>query len=415
VDIMNDNIILLQNEVAYYKKQLNNMAGSVVSRDYRMAELNNEIKQLKTGFALLAALNQFKFDTNIDDIYDHFTECINIDLQNDLSFILQPISRISNYFGAHFIKGNPKLDTSAIQHQSVYIDTSFIEQKNSLLVNSQTESTPFIQRMVQAFAIPYFILSPIFVNNQLAAYIFTGRKIETVLFAASRLLLHDVHTLEAIAGVLAAIKTQQAQFELLGKERTRISREMHDDIGAGLTQITLMSESINKNKFKNIKELTDISETSRKLVASMSEIIWSMNPANNTLDEFFAFMREDLYKLLEYSGIVYKICLPDNTNDTVLNTEQKRNLLLVVKEIVHNAVKYSKAGEIVIKAELTENVLQFLISDNGIGFDIDKQTHGNGLHNIQKRISDLDGTISIKSEQNSGSVFNFFILLKSHY
>ena len=208
-----------------------------------------------------------------------------------------------------------------------------------------------------------------------------------------------------------AVYEQQKELE---KERQRISREMHDDIGAGLTRITLMSESINKNGFSKKKELTDIAETSRKLVANMSEIIWSMNPSDNTLDAFFSYMRENLYNLLEYSGIPHKICFPDNTKDALLNTEQKRNLLLIVKEIVHNAVKYSKATELIIKAELTGNGLQFLINDNGIGFDIGKQTRGNGIHNIQKRISDLNGTISITSETNRGSVFAFYIPLKSH-
>ncbi|MGZ3764684.1 MAG: ligand-binding sensor domain-containing protein, partial [Mucilaginibacter sp.] len=204
---------------------------------------------------------------------------------------------------------------------------------------------------------------------------------------------------------------QQKEME---RERQRISREMHDDIGAGLTQITLMSESIKKNGFKGKKELTDIAETSRKLVASMSEIIWSMNQENSTIDEFFAYMRESLYKLLEYSGIDYKISLPDNGRDMVLNTEQKRNILLVVKEIVHNAVKYSNAPEIMIKADLTDKGLKFLISDNGIGFDSSNPKRGNGIYNIQKRVNDLQGTILIRSEHNAGSLFTFFIPLKSH-
>ncbi len=411
MDILNNNIIRLQNEVAYYKKQLNIIAGSVVSRDYRVAEMNNEIKQLKTGFALLAALNQFKSVTNIEDVYDHFTERINIDLQNDLSFILQQVPQMLNHFGVHFIKGNSKVDTSAMQHQQVYIDTSFIEQKKSLLFNSQTETTPFIHRMIQTFGIPYFILSPIIVNDQLVAYIFTGRKVETVLFASSRLLIHDVHTLEAIAGVIAAIKNQHDQFELLVKERTRISNDMHDDIGAGLTQITLISESAKRNT-QNNAELESIAITSRQLVNSMSEIIWSMNKENKTLGQQNAYLREQLHKQLEYAGVAYQIELTESGNSILLNNEQKRNILLITKELVNNAIKYSKAKNISVQSSFNNGILTIEVKDDGVGFDTTKNFNGNGLRNIQHRIKEMNGSINICALHNKGSSFTCYLLLK---
>ncbi|HTE01872.1 MAG TPA: two-component regulator propeller domain-containing protein [Mucilaginibacter sp.] len=208
-----------------------------------------------------------------------------------------------------------------------------------------------------------------------------------------------------------AVYERQKELE---RERQRISREMHDDIGAGLTQITLMSESINKNGVKKTRELTDIAETSRKLVANMSEIIWSMNPANNTLDEFFAYMREGLHKLLEYSGMEYDIHVSDCKNDTELNGEQKRNLLLAVKEIVNNAIKYSHAKKITVGAEFIGNELHFTISDDGVGFEPGCKVSGSGLNNIKKRIEDLGGSLTITSGKNEGSSFHFFIPLKSH-
>ena len=79
-------LIKLQQEVAYYKKQLNELSGAVVSRDYKVAEMNNEIRQMQTGFALLSALNKFKPILIFDEIFDHFTEEINIQLQNDRRF-----------------------------------------------------------------------------------------------------------------------------------------------------------------------------------------------------------------------------------------------------------------------------------------------------------------------------------------
>jgi signal transduction histidine kinase len=199
----------------------------------------------------------------------------------------------------------------------------------------------------------------------------------------------------------------------IDKERQRISREMHDDIGAGLTQITLMTESVkNKTTAISSKELDDITSTSRKLVSNMSEIIWSLNTENKSLDQFCAYLREELNKQLEYAGIEHTIQLPENRDDIVLSNEQRRNLLLITKEIVNNAIKYSKAKNIFVKVEYKNNTLSFEVSDNGTGFDIEKKSNGNGLHNIKQRIAELNGRIVINTSAGNGSSFSYAVKLR---
>ncbi len=209
------------------------------------------------------------------------------------------------------------------------------------------------------------------------------------------------------------LKRQLAEMEKqreIDRERIRISREMHDDIGAGLTQITLMSESVkSKPGFRGNKELEDISGTSRKLVNSMSEIIWSLSPENKTLDQLCAYMREQLNKQLEYSGMNYKIDLPENGREIMLSNEQRRNILLVTKEIVNNAIKYSSANTISIQAEVKNNSLAFIVEDDGKGFEIDKIYRGNGLKNIRTRIEELGGKMELVSEPGKGSRFKYSI------
>ncbi len=196
----------------------------------------------------------------------------------------------------------------------------------------------------------------------------------------------------------------------MDKERQRISREMHDDIGAGLTQITLMSESAkNKNSADNSKELDDIASTSRKLVSNMSEIIWSLNPENKTLEHLLAYLREQLHKLLEYSGISYSIGFPETGNDILLTNEQRRNILLVTKEIINNAVKHSKAQNIIVKATLQNNKLDVEVQDDGIGFDIRTTRTGNGQKNIRHRIEEMGGILEIESAPGKGSRFVYRI------
>ena len=199
----------------------------------------------------------------------------------------------------------------------------------------------------------------------------------------------------------------------LDNERQRISREMHDDIGAGLTQIVLMSESAKGKKNGNSeKELTEITDTSRQLVNNMGEIIWSLNPENKTLEQLMAHLREQLHHLLEYSGIAYNILLPENGKEILLSNEVRRNILLITKETVHNAVKYSRANRIEVNALLNNGMLTFAVTDDGIGFDTEKMHTGNGLKNIRHRVHEMHGQLHIESAENLGSRFSYTIPLK---
>jgi len=196
--------------------------------------------------------------------------------------------------------------------------------------------------------------------------------------------------------------------KVLNEERLRISREMHDDIGAGLTQITLMSEAAKLHQ-QNIQPLEEIAGTSRKLVGSINEIIWSLNPENQSLGQLLAYLREQLNQLLEYSGINYDINFPENNEAVMLTNAQRRNLLLVTKEIVHNAIKHSKARNIKIRCKKEESSIVFDITDDGIGFNGSGNGSGNGLRNIRRRIEELGGELLIQTNTGSGSQFNYSI------
>lgn len=214
---------------------------------------------------------------------------------------------------------------------------------------------------------------------------------------------------------LKAKVTELEKQKEIDKERHRISREMHDDIGAGLTQITLMTESV-KNKSTGIAaaDFDNITSTSRKLVNSMSEIIWSLNPEQKTLDDLCAYLREQLNKQLEYSGMEYTILLPQNGTDIILSNEQRRNILLVVKEITNNAIRHSHAKNIWVKAELKNGALVFEVKDDGVGFNTEKNYAGNGLKNIRSRIEELGGSLKVEAMPEKGSLFSFFVPLSTN-
>ncbi len=197
----------------------------------------------------------------------------------------------------------------------------------------------------------------------------------------------------------------------IDKERQRISREMHDDIGAGLTQIAMMSEWAKSKSNNNEKEMNDIAETSRKLVSSMSEIIWSLNPDNKTFNQLTAYLRELVNRQLEYSQIAFNIQFPECEKDIILSNEQRRNILLVTKEIVNNAIKHSGAKNISILMKIQGRLLNCEITDDGVGFDTEKEITGNGLKNIQHRINAMGGKLTITSELEKGSRFFYRVQL----
>ena len=192
-------------------------------------------------------------------------------------------------------------------------------------------------------------------------------------------------------------------------ERKRIARELHDDIGAGLTRITLMSDAAKNKTNVSAKEIEEIAQTCRRLVGNMGEIVWSLNPENNSLELLMAYMREELHKLLEYSGIAYSLQLPDSDGGIKLNNELRRNILLVTKEVVNNAVKYSQAKNISITAALQNKTLYFTINDDGIGFNESTVRNGNGLRNIRQRIQEIGGSISFSSLEAKGTIVEFSV------
>lgn len=195
----------------------------------------------------------------------------------------------------------------------------------------------------------------------------------------------------------------------LVEERQRISKEMHDDLGAGLTQISLISESAKSRGRKGVvpeKELLDISETSKKLIDNVSEIIWAMNPDFDTFSGMVAYLREQITKLLEYSGKDFELQFPEAYEDFPIANTRRKNILMLIKEAVNNAVKHSNATIITISLKIIRDRLHIIVADNGTGFDCAQGFSGNGLKNYQYRTGLLNGSVTITSENGSEIFFD---------
>jgi signal transduction histidine kinase/ligand-binding sensor domain-containing protein len=201
---------------------------------------------------------------------------------------------------------------------------------------------------------------------------------------------------------LAYMKTQR-KLRLLEKkiavdaERNRISADMHDEIGSGITHIALLSELIQtqQKEGKELrKDIATIATSARSLVQSMSGIIWALNPQNDTLENLLAYTREQSQKYFEPFDVRFDICFPEFVPDIRLSNEQRRNLYLVIREALNNAMKHSGATAIALKLEFDETALCFSVSDNGTGIGVKQgKPDSNGLRNMRNRMENIGGTI----------------------
>ena len=196
---------------------------------------------------------------------------------------------------------------------------------------------------------------------------------------------------------MAVIKAQQ-------EERNRISADMHDDLGAGMTTISLYSE-LAKSKLANnpIPEMEKISTSANDLLNKMNAIIWSMSSSNDTLGNTVAYIRSYALEYFENTGITCKIDIPEKLPNIEVIGEIRRNVFLVVKEALNNILKHAKATEVNIKLMRVENSLTLYIQDNGKGIDMDKlRQFGNGLKNMKKRMADIQ--VDFKIENKNGTL-----------
>lgn len=207
---------------------------------------------------------------------------------------------------------------------------------------------------------------------------------------------------------ILALEQQHA----IEKERLRISKDMHDEVGASLTRISILSELARKQggePEKTEQVIGQISEIAGNVVDEMSEIIWAMNPRNDTLDGFAAYSRRYASSYLETAGIGINFHFTDPMPPLHMNAEIRRNLFLVIKEALHNVVKHAKANQVKLSIILDNKQLSITLIDDGLGMDHTHHSGGNGLINMKKRLDDIGGSFEIESHPGKGTAIKLKI------
>ncbi len=190
--------------------------------------------------------------------------------------------------------------------------------------------------------------------------------------------------------------------------RTRIATDLHDDIGANLTRISLLSE-VAKQKAENGNGnlLTSIADIARESVASMNDIVWAISPDHDSLLDLTRRMRGHAEEVFSLRDIGLEFHAPTADADLKLNVGVRRDVLLIFKEAVNNAARHSDCSRAEIDFRVNNAVLFLRVKDNGKGFETNSESDGQGLRSIKRRADALGGNLKIVSQNGNGTAVEF--------
>jgi signal transduction histidine kinase len=214
------------------------------------------------------------------------------------------------------------------------------------------------------------------------------------------------------------LKLQELEYQRkLDGERERISKDMHDEVGSSLTRIAILSELAKKGvpaEYEGIEHIEDISETSREVVDNIGEIIWAINPQNDSLESLIAYTRQYVSKYFEATLAHCVFDLPEHVPAISISAEFRRNIFLIIKEAVTNIVKHACASDVLIKLRSKNKRITIEIQDNGKGFCMEERSQfSNGLTNMKKRVEQLGGRWEMNSTPKEGTKIQIAVNLKN--
>lgn len=211
-------------------------------------------------------------------------------------------------------------------------------------------------------------------------------------------------TLAAIAlglSVHAVYRRRVARLLEIANMRTHIATDLHDDIGANLTRIALLSEVATRTP--GAAPLTSIARIARESVSAMSDIVWAINPKRETLLELTRRMRQHAEEVFTLRDIAVHFHAPGAADSVKLGMDLRRDVLLIFKEAVSNAARHSRCSTVDIDLRVAGARLVLVVADDGSGFDVSRGTDGEGLTSMQRRARRLGGRLDVASAPGAGT------------
>jgi ligand-binding sensor domain-containing protein/signal transduction histidine kinase len=212
---------------------------------------------------------------------------------------------------------------------------------------------------------------------------------------------------------------QLGQQQAMERERMRIARDMHDEIGSKLSRVSYLSELALQDETPSRQNLRSIAKTIRDLLQALDEIVWAVDPQNDTLENLAAYLGHYCTEYLQNTSIECELNIPPDLPVKPLTAETRHNLFLAFEEAVGNALKHSGATRLRVDMNQRNGHFEICIQDNGHGFDALRQStkreagpglqnkRGNGLNNMRQRLASIGGEARIESRPGQGTTVSF--------
>jgi len=214
----------------------------------------------------------------------------------------------------------------------------------------------------------------------------------------------------AVIYIMYSFKVSRLKKEML--MRDKISRDLHDDVGSTLSSIRFFSNAaqgtLGETDSKVLPLIKRIGAASDKILYSLDDIVWSINPKNDHIELIAARMTEFAAEILEAKNISFKIHIDEEVSNVKLNLATRHDFFLIYKEAINNLAKYSFADFVNISVKKEKNKLVLKIEDNGKGFDIDTVKQGNGLTSMHERARKIRARLNVNSAVNQGTIITLF-------
>ncbi|HJZ97209.1 MAG TPA: two-component regulator propeller domain-containing protein, partial [Candidatus Solibacter sp.] len=204
----------------------------------------------------------------------------------------------------------------------------------------------------------------------------------------------------------------------LERVRTRIARDLHDDLGASLTRVAILSEIVNRQAGLAHSEpgrrLAEIAETARGLVDGMSDIVWAIDPRRDDVRSLLRRIRESASETLEPLAIAWSLDAAPEIDRLPITPEQRRNVFLTVKEALHNAARHARCSRVAVRVAVERGECEVAVRDDGCGMPVPEPDGGNGLSNMRTRAAALHGALHIAPALGGGTCVTLRFPIGAH-
>jgi signal transduction histidine kinase len=202
----------------------------------------------------------------------------------------------------------------------------------------------------------------------------------------------------------------------LEQERLRIAQDIHDDLGARVTQISLVSAMAQDNLVfpeKARDEFDRISRMCRDLVSALYETVWAVNPENDNLDAMGTYLCQKINELCTHAQVRCRLHVVDLPQNVQISSQMRHNISMAVKEAAHNVIKHAGASLVTMRVTFSDMLLTVSIQDDGCGFNVAGTPSGNGVVNMKRRLEDIGGSCLVESRPGQGTTVQLRLIVKS--